>query len=343
MESFLPDYRDPVFSIAIILLTALAISMAAYGWNIYRQEKLKKSLFGFIDRFDLAECTLDSENMPFDESMAGPLTMLAKAFEQSGEYTKTINICLYLIRHTNDDELLIYLGRVYLRAGLLHRAEDIFLEIISRHPRRKDLLIQLELLFETMHDYEGAREALAALEAQGEETSALESYLVLREIMDDEKITPDRKGEMLYRLLEDTPSLYRFVIQRLFGLDRELAWSVYRDDEMEKIMDILWYLPYSQLHLDIISRNKRAEALYYARGDLERCEKRSGVFAIDTVCAARRCGFDEADLAFSYLCRECKKSFPISFERCPECMALNSIEVEVSIAKKRDEKGDTLL
>ena len=343
MDSFLPDYRDPIFSIILILLIAFAISIASYGWSIYRQERLKRRLFGFLDRFDSGTCALEEENIPFEEGMEKPLLMLARAYEKSGDYSRAISICLYLIRHTRDDEILIYLGKVYLRAGFLKRAEDIFEEIISRHPRRKDVLYNLELLYDTLHDYEGAKEALEAREAQGEKISRLSKYIEYRQIVSKNDLSPSKKVEALCELLGEEDSLYRPVIRQLFALNTESAWESVKEERVEEIMDILWYLPYSQLQLDIIKRSKKLSALYFARGDIEDVVKECGIFELDMLCAARKSGFRDGDMLFSYLCRECKNSFPVSFERCPECMAVNSIEVEESLAKKRDETGETLL
>ncbi len=343
MDSFLPGYRDPIFSIIIILLIILAISVASYGWSVYKEERLKKSLFGFIDRFDSGTCSLDEENMVFDKSMIKPLVMLAKAYEKSGEYDKSISICLYLIRHTNDDELMIYLGKVYMRAGFLQRSKDIFEELISRHPRRKDILYSLESLYEKTGDTESALEALDALEAQGENVSAIRRFLKLKNVLSDRNMIPVVKKEAIIETVNDDITIFRMGLRHLFAIDPVSAWSLLKDERVEDVIDILWLLPYSQLHLDIIKSSKKLEAVYFARGDLEEYSEESGIFAVDMLCASRRGGYSDGDLEFSYLCRECKRSFPISFDRCPGCMAINSIEIEESLEKRRDERGETLL
>ncbi len=343
MDSFLPGYRDPVFSIIIILLIIMAISVASYGWSVYKEERMKKSLFGFIDRFESGSCVLDEENMAFDKSMTKPLVMLAKAYEKSGEYDKSISICLYLIRHTSDDELMIYLGKVYMRAGFLQRSKDIFEELIKRHPRRKDILYSLESLYEKTGDIESANEALDALEAQGEDISGIRDYLRLKQVLSDRDLSPSQKRDMVFEMMSGDISIYRMGIRTLFALDSSKAWERVEDERVKDILDILWYLPYSQLHLDIIKSSKVLQAVYFARGDIKECATRSGIFAIDMLCSARKGGYGEGDLEFSYLCRECKRSFPVSFDRCPNCMAINSIEIEESLEKRRYERGETLL
>ncbi|WP_457608687.1 tetratricopeptide repeat protein [Nitratifractor sp.] len=343
MNSFLPSYHDPIFSIILIIMTVIAVALVTHGWNLYRRERLQRSLYSFLERFDTASCSLEEENVPYEEGMAKPLLMLARAFEQSGNYDKTISILLYLIRYSRDDELLIYLGRVYLRAGFLQRAEEIFLEIIARHPRRTDVLTQLEYLYEKLGDFDKAREALEAMEAQGEKTTAIEAYLRFQEIRADQSLQPAARADAFEALLRERPELLRPILRELFRLDTARAWSLLDPRQGRALLDLLWYLPHAQLQLDIISSDPTLRALYYARGDLSEAPKEEcGIFALDLLVASRRSGYARGDLHFSYLCTECKRSFPVSFVRCPACMALNSIEVEERLAPKQPQRSDTL-
>ncbi|HEC45757.1 MAG TPA: hypothetical protein ENI25_02945, partial [Epsilonproteobacteria bacterium] len=92
MEQILPAYNDPLFSILLIIIISLIIALATYGWGLYRQQKEQGNLLKFLDKFDSTECALDTTDMPFEPHMLKPLTLLAKAFENSGEYHKSINI-----------------------------------------------------------------------------------------------------------------------------------------------------------------------------------------------------------------------------------------------------------
>jgi len=344
LNGFLPSYHDPVFSIILIVLIAMAIALVTHAWGVYRREKLSRSLYSFLDRFDTASCSLEEEEVPFEEGMAKPLLLLAKAFEQSGNYAKTISICLYLIRHTKDDELLIYLGKVYLRAGFYQRAEEIFLEIISRHPRRADVLYQLEYLYESLQEFDKAREALEALRAQGEETEALEEHLRFLEIRSDKERLPAEKAKALEGLLDRGGRLYRPVVQELFRLDTARAWKRVETRRLGELIDLLWYLPPAQLQLDIISATPELRAIYFARGDLEEGpEEETGDFAVDMLCAARRGGYFSGTMSFAYLCTACKQSFPVSFVRCPSCLALDSLKVEERLVPSQPQIGDSLL
>ena len=69
----------------------------------------------------------------------------------------------------------------------------------------------------------------------------------------------------------------------------------------------------------------------------------SGIFALDILATARQHGFDEGELHFSYLCKKCKQSFPMSFKRCPNCMSIHSLEIEENIGKTSPKTDYSLL
>jgi lipopolysaccharide biosynthesis regulator YciM len=271
LENILPAYNDPLFSILLIIVISLIIALATYGWGIYRQQKEQGNLLKFLDKFDSTECALDTTDMPFESHMFKPLALLAKAFENSGEYHKSINIYLYIIKNISDDltkqELLERLGNTYLHAGFLERARSIYAEILRKKPRNVQVLYELGVVYEMMHKYDKAKE----------------------------------------------------------------------------VMDILWFLPNSQLDLDIITANTKLSTLYYAKGYLQKPTVQSGIFSLDMLATARESGFEQGDLLFSYLCKKCKQSFPVSFKRCPNCMAINSVEVEEKIAKSSPKTNYSLL
>jgi len=347
MEHILPAYNDPLFSILLIIVISLIISLATYGWGIYKQQKEAGNLLKFLDKFDSAECALDTANMPFESHMFKPLTLLAKAFENSGEYHKAISIYLYLIKNSENDlaktELMERLGTTYLHAGFLERARSIYVEILRKKPRSKKVLYELGVVYEVMQQYDKASEIIEPLEMLEEDTHKLKKFLEFSQLTSDRSISTEEKLQQLKRLLEEEPSLYRQIISSMLHLDTRIAWENIDPARMKEILDILWFLPNSQLDLDIISDNTQLSTLYYAKGYLQKPMAQSGIFSLDMIAKARENGFEEADLQFSYLCKKCKQSFPVSFKRCPNCMAINSVEVEEQIAKASTQTDHSLL
>ena len=347
LDSILPSYRDPLFSILLIITLSLMIAVLTYVWGIYRQQQEKSTLRKFLEKFESAECTLDTATMPFDKAIFKPLALLAKAFENSGEYHKAINIYLYLIKHTSNPidkgDLMERLGQTYLHAGFLERARTIFSEVLHKRPRSPHVLYELGIVYEMMRKYDKALEVIEPLRVQGEETGELEKFLQFEKIASNKQISPDEKVESLISLLETEPALYRPILSLLFRLDTPTAWKHINKESLHTVLDILWFLPHSQLDLETISKEPRLTAIYFAKGYLGHSSNQSGIFTIDLLAAARTSGFKEGDLLFSYLCRKCKQSFPISFTRCPNCLALNTIEVEESIVRHHAQTDYSLL
>ena len=347
MEHILPAYDDPLFSILLIIIMSLIIALVTYGWGVYRQQKEEGNLLNFLEKFDSSECALDTTEMIFEPSMFKPLTLLAKAFENTGEYHKAINIYLYLIKHIEHDggqiELMERLGNTYLHAGFLERSKSIYTEILRKKPRNIQVLYELGIVYEIMQKYDKAKEVLGPLKMLGEETRSLEKFLDFSELLVNKSLSTEKKIRKIKRILEKEPSLYRQIVQALLQLDTRSAWEVIDPERIKELLDVLWFLPNSQLDLDIIAANEQLRTLYYVKGYLQKPSTHSGIFSVDMLAMAKQNGFEEGDLVFSYLCQKCKQTFPVSFKRCPNCMAINSVKVEDQIAKSSKETNYSLL
>ncbi len=348
MENFLPDYNDPLFSILLIVVISLIIAVATYGWGLYKQQKEEGNLLKFLDKFDSAECALDTADMPFEPHLLKPLSLLAKAFENSGEYHKSISIYLYLIKHISNDqgklELMERLGNTYLHAGFLERSRSLYVEILRKKPRNVKVLYELGVVYEMMHQYDKAKEVIEPLDLLGEDTYNLNKFLELSQITSSKSTSIEDKLEQLQLTLKNEPALYRQVISVLLQLDTHIAWQNIDMERIHDILDILWFLPNSQVDLDIITSNNALHTLYYAKGYLQKApKKKSNIFSLDMLAIARENGYEEGELLFSYLCKKCKQSFPVSFKRCPNCMAINSVKVEEQIAKSSPKTNYSLL
>lgn len=333
MEQILPSYNDPLFSIILIILMVLIISIVTYGWSMYQEQKEQKGLLKFLENFDSLECSIDINSMPFEEHTLKPLTLLAKAFENSGEYHKAIKIYIYLIKHSTGSikfELMEALGNTYLYAGFLERAKKIYLEILRKKPRSILVLYSLGLVYEQMQEYIKAKETLIPLNELGEEVFKLEKLMLFLELQKEQNI------KKLKELLKSEPLLYRYIIIFLFEKEYKEAWSILDIDNIEEILDILWFLPSSKVDFNIVSSSKKLTQLYYAKGYLENSNENCDIFTIDMLAILKKANFNKADLEFSYLCKKCKSSFPISFRRCPKCRAIYTIGVEEKIIQKRE-------
>ncbi len=346
MDTFLPGYDSLFFNVLLTILVLLAVVLVTYGWSRYMQQRRKSQLMEFLERFDSNQCVLEGADIPFDESMSKPLLLLAKAFETSGEYHKSISIYLYLIRQDESDDLLEQLGKIYLRAGFLERAESISLQILSKQPRNIPVLYRLGAIYELMQDYDKAIETLGPLEALGEETGMLKAFWEFEQLQKDETLSIAEKTAALLSIHQTQPQLYRLTIAALFHLSDKIGWQHLQKERLRESLDLLWYLPPSQLDFDIIHSDNGLTKIYTARRDIDvvdaaLLEQSSGMASIDILVAARYAGEPRGNLSFSYLCKVCKQSFPFAFKRCPHCLAINSAQLEEQIAK--DEETDHTL
>ena len=349
LDNILPAYDDPLFSLLIIVILILIVAVSSYVMGNIKKERKEKSLKRFLNRFNTKECLLDTQTMPFEESLVKPLTLLAHAFKNQGEYQKSINLYLYLIEHISKfkekEEILEQLGQTYLKAGFLKRAESIFLEILHKHARNISALYHLGIVYEMLAEYPKALETIEPLRILGERTETLESHLKLSQLLSNTKLDNEEKVNALQALMQEKNYDYRRIIKALFSLNRETAWRCLEPTKIHEILDILWFLPSSNLNFDIISNDETLSAIYLAKGLLQETKVTSisNIFAIDTILSAKKSGDDGVDLNFSYGCGKCKQHFPISFTRCPKCYAIDVIQIKETLAKKQSQTGYSLL
>jgi tetratricopeptide (TPR) repeat protein len=349
LDKILPAYNDPLFSILIIVLLILVVAVVSFIMGNYKEEKQRKTLKSFLGTIKTDECSLDIEKLPFEKSLIVPLSLLAHTFSTQGEYQKSISIYLYLIENIRPfpqkEYLLEGLGKTYLQAGFLKRSESIFLEILRKHARNREALYHLEVVYELLYEYDKAVETLKPLQIMGENPSMLKAHLELSAILKNRESSQEEKIDRLKELIVDDNYSYRRIIRELFRLDLESAWALLDTHKIDSILDILWFLPSSNLNFDIIYRDDTLQSIYQAKGVLQKEDSLldSGIFTIDSINAAQKGGSFEVDLNFSYGCAKCKQHFPITFDRCPKCYAIDSIQVKSSLAKKRPQTGYSLL
>ncbi len=349
MDNILPAYDDPLFSILIIIVLVLIVTLSSILLGNVKEKYKRDSLKKFLGDFKKDKTLLNLEEMPFEEALVKPLSLLAQAFKNQGEYSKAINLNLYLIDHIphfyQKEELLEELGETYLKAGFLKRSKVIFLEILNKHPRNKKALHYLGIVHELLHEFDEALETLLPLEILGEETNRLEAHIKLNQLLEDKNYSKAQKITSLTLLLDKEYYPYRRVMQALFTLDIAVAWRYINNKKINSILDILWFLPPLNLNFDIISKNEVLSAIYYAKGHLEvnNPSFKSNIFSIDTIISAKKSNNHQVDLLFSYGCGKCKNHFPISFIRCPKCYAIDAIQIKETLVKKQSQTSYSLL
>ncbi len=346
MDALLIDYRDPLFAILLIAGMVFVIALVSYWWGVYVKSRKSRRLQRFLRRFEIHGVRKSLESMPFAPQMVQPLVLLARAYEKSGEYNHAIEIGLYLLEHCEDEtttyELLEMVGTTYLHAGFLERAEKTFLQILKSNPRNEKVLNDLMVVYERLQKYEKAKEAVEALEALGMDVENLKHYFELKIVICDPKTSQNEKTEKVIAIYRNRRRYERIVFEYLLRHDPARAWEMVDEGTVERLVDIFWFLPTTFLDMDAIKKSPKLRAIYGARGEIAPTVE-SGWFLIDMLNHLKKTGFKKATLQFAYLCDHCKQQFPVPFERCPRCLALDSVVVETEITKEDDEKGIHLL
>ena len=349
MDNLLPAYDDPLFSVLAIIILILIVAVTSLVMGQVKEKNKRKTLKNFLSGFNKNNHLLEIEEMPFEQGLVKPLTLLAKAFNNQGEYQKAINLNLYLIENISNffdkEKILEQLGHTYLKAGFLRRSESIYLEILHKHPRNKNALYDLGIVYELLQEFDKALETLEPLRILGEKTQNIEVHLELNKLLDNKQMGIHEKVEQLVALLSKDFYPYRRIMKALFSLDLDAAWENIQIDKIHSILDILWFLPSSNLNLDIISSDETLSAIYLAKGIIAPPEvsPKSNIFAIDTIISAKKSGDSSVDLLFNYGCEKCKQHFPIAFTRCPKCYAIDAIQIKETLAKKQSQTRYSLL
>jgi tetratricopeptide (TPR) repeat protein len=339
VDRFLPSYDDPIVSIILLLGIVFIVSVITYAYSIWKQDKRYKELIGFLDNFNSKECLLDTESLPFEDSMKKPLFLLALAYEKSGEYSKSVNIYSYLFKHTKDESFLKHLAQAYLKAGFFKRAKDAIIEYLKNHPRDMDALYKLEYIYEKLNMFKEAYEVLDILALLNEDVKRLKLNLIVSKLNTK---SLEEKKEILLKLINDTKKYKWVVLRELFKIEPELAWSYYKKEDFKKLVDILYKLKKEQIDLDIISNDFCLNSLYFIKGYLNKNQKGCDIFAINLVASAKEANFNKARLNFIYICSRCKQKYPLYFNRCPNCHRAFKAQIEITIGENI-ERGYSLL
>ncbi len=346
MDALLINYRDPLFAVLLIAGMVFVIALVSYWWGVYVKSRKSRRLQRFLRRFETQGVKKSLESMPYSPTITQPLVLLAKAYEKSGEYNNAIEIGLYLLKHCEDEaltyELMELVGTTYMHAGFLERARTTFMQILRSNPRNRRVLNDLMVVYERLQDFKRAKEVIEPLETMGADVADLKLYLELKSVLADSQLEHDEKVQKVVSLYEKSGKFERIVFEYLLKNEPRRAWEMVKEEDIECLIDIFWFLPASYLDYDRIKESPKLSAIYGARGDIEP-PKPIGWFLIDMLGHLRKTGFDKATLQFAYLCDSCKQQFPVPFERCPRCLALDSVVVEREITKADGETGYNLL
>ncbi len=337
MEGLFIEYKDPLFGIILFFALIFVITFFSYWWGRFKTKEDEKSLDKFIKSFHSLPTEKELDGILSSSNLSHKsLYLLATTYVQNGDYEKSIGIYSAILEKKlsvdERKETMFLLGQTYLKAGFLERSKELFLEILSHHPRTPSALQFLLIIYEKMRDFDKAKEVLEPLDEMELEIAKDAMYLNLVSMQYDLNLYSEQKIQKIIQWYEKSHELGYMIFEYLFKQSPQLAWKHLDQSLCERISDILWNLELHQLDLDIISSNTYLCELYSAKGFINRAEK-SSIFELDVLIHLQSQGYSDADLQFEYLCNECKQIFPFSFHRCPNCLGIDTVQSEMLLTK----------
>lgn len=335
MENFFIDYRDPIFGLIIFATIAFVIAFFSFAWGILGKKNEQQKIKNFINKFTTNAEFETNYKQILNNADINSSIFFAKMFAKSGDFDKAINIYLILLEKMSQSplkiEILTELGKVYFKTGLLQRAENILLQTLQFRTRNPDALMYLMYIYENFKEFDKANDVLDALFAQGIDVGALRLNIKLNQILSS---NVSAKEKILRLLNIDLIYARRNVTQIALKNGINFA-EISFYPKIDEIVDILWH------NDEILSiDDKEYNALYYAKGVKNEFEN-SKIFEINALCQLRKNGVLNADLKFSYICKNCKNSLPFFMMRCPICNDLSEKNIFINIVRKDSENSET--
>ncbi|MDH5465258.1 MAG: hypothetical protein OEW60_06475 [Thiovulaceae bacterium] len=343
MQGLFLEYNDPLFGLIVFFSIIFIITLITYIWNLYSSNHANRHIINFVNQFNRTDkpqnlqILLENKEVPSDA-----LELLADNYFKAAQYEEAILISIDLLKRKNSIKqrkpYLFLLAQSYFKAGFYKRSESTFVELLRCSINEPKALRYLIVLYERLHRFDEALDILESLDEMGEAIAKEAAYINAMRILFDSKITPQDKPKKLLAHYKDHPELIRPVYINLFRMDKAFAWENLPLDALPLIVDILWNQSKEDLNFDIISKTPFLRALYFAHGSFDTIDH-SGFFEIDILASLQANNKDFATLQIEYLCLECKEITPLMNNRCPHCMALLTLEPQLSVTQKVDHES----
>ncbi|MDR2034902.1 MAG: hypothetical protein LBP89_09830 [Helicobacteraceae bacterium] len=329
-------YRNPAFSVAMLLLTIALIAIFDHILNLSKKKRQKRRIERFLSRFDGARGGKDyRELLATQPDSVDSLIVLASIYFKNGEYAESIHVYLAVLEIVIDKSLrvetMVLLGKAYHKAGFYHRSRDILLESLKLKARNREALKLLLIIYEQTKEYNRALEVLDALEELGRDSSKERSLLKANAIARDPILPIDKREEALLNLLKEAPCLFRLVLEFLLAHNPKKAWRIIDEERLSETIDLFWRSPKEIFEANEALKYPLLAELYSAKGWLE-AAKQSAIFEFDLLI---KLGGAKtiANLEFEYRCAHCLTSFPVHFFRCPNCQSVEAAQIEPILIK----------
>lgn len=332
MDFFFIEYRDPIFGLIVLFSVLLLVAIFSYFWGVFSLKDQKNNIDKFVNKFQ-SQSNLDQKYQDMLIRLdidSGSLNALAGIFARSGEFNKAIAIYLIALQKaiTKSQKELIFLnlGKAYLKAGFMQRSIEVFLEAIKISPKNIDALSHLGLGFEKLRLHDKSLEVLDALQEQGVDVAQEIAYTKALKLKNSQ-MEFEQKVAKMAKFANDFKLVSRMILE-LFIINGKDVNLINIKPDLAHCLDILY------LNDGVLDGDEYKE-LYSAKG-LNNAQITD--FNLNLLKVARDNNLN-ATLSFSYICKECKGSYPLFFYRCNHCARLGSCAIIPNVIKDSDENS----
>ncbi|WP_024786887.1 MULTISPECIES: tetratricopeptide repeat protein [unclassified Lebetimonas] len=309
--------RDPLFQIILFIIIILLSSLITIAIGRFREYLKEQKLHNFLKDFEY----LEIENVKLDYSSVEALILLARAYKKEGDYEKALKIYLWINKNVKSVEILKEITALYVKAGFLEKAKTVAYQILQIRPRDKETLKTLLIIDEKLGNYKETVDIIEIFEELGvnlekEKANAVLNYL---------KLGSCKEFCKEFKNIDDVYKKYPFIkreyISYLLQTNPKKAYELIDDKEIYNFFDLIFY-----------------------RSDIPKKFKENGKWKITEftpfeIKVLNYLPKDFATLEFEYVCKNCKKTFPLYSKRCPNCNELFSEEVIFNLTEQRNLKN----
>jgi len=339
LDIFFIDFRDPIFGLVVLVATVLVIAIFSYIWGVFKSNDEKNEISNFLKKFDKSGGLSENNKKILQSETVDTATLcfLAGAFSKSGYFEKAISIYLIALSKTNDkkqkEQIFTDLGQVYLKAGFIERAKNVFLEALKISARNQTALKFLTITCEKLKDYKTALESLDALMELGINVKSAVAYEKAMIILSQKDKSINQKVDEILELSVDFPALTRMCFEYFIKSGADLN-EFKSFPPLNQVVDIMYYQN-KALNLG----DEAYKSLFFIKGLNAEDGNVSLGFEFDVLKNLNKTNFCNATISFKYVCKNCHNALPIHFYRCPVCNELGSGKIIPNITEASDENS----
>jgi len=332
------EYRDPMVGVLILFSAIFLISFVNYWWGTYKNKEEKVGIEEFIKKFEIVSDEGEFKSLLRDKTIPlESLVLLGHGYGKSGDFEKAIGLYLLALDRSKKREekeyILSELGKTYFKAGFLRRSCEVFLDSLKIHPRNEESLRYLSVSYEKLKEYDRAIEALDSLEELGSKVTKQRDYLTALSIIYDYKMSEKQKIEKLTDMLKTAPFLDRKIFEFWQITKADVNMELFNTFNHKKLLDLLWMVDLKWFDISTC-KAPLLKQISVARGLNDENIEKYDYFELEVLAKLNSLGYKKASLNFEYMCDDCKSSFPIHFNRCPNCQAIATANIEPVITKE---------